>query len=254
MARNATSEKPYIPGRKDGDREVHLDRQGFLRDIKPAGLMRVVMAGSYSNSKEDVHKRRPIFSNPSDLYGYLFKIYKSLPAASADYLFPHARTLYENKLEENPPVDIIKITKKARYAMIKNMWPTDVHQRMTIAHRIYRPFAAYVDFDAIFNTPDTAPPEVLDLCRRWRNYIKHCCILGMEATIRIRLPPRVRDGGHGARSKDYTFSDYWRAITKQLDFVKPPQIEDLPVLMDREEVGALVSEDADRVPKFDDDE
>ncbi|OJD36125.1 uncharacterized protein BKCO1_1300052 [Diplodia corticola] len=98
-----------------------------------------------------------------------------------------ANQVYETKLSEEPPLDLLEINREDRGDIWRQEWEQELK---TLVSNTWEPVTQHVDLEVIFNCPDNASAAIKGLMRRWRTHLYECFIEAIEEATRFRDPAR----------------------------------------------------------------
>jgi len=127
------------------------------------------------------------------------------------------------------PRDAATIFPDLRKRMIRALWDHG-DQKRTISFRMWYPVARGIDWQAIWETPDSASVEVKEIMRRWRSYLWNCFFQAMDRTLTLRLLVRCPGmPGTSPQEADKQFFAFRRNLHRLQGFQAPPDIGDIPI-------------------------
>lgn len=128
------------------------------------------------------------------------------------FILPNASKIYEAKLTEHPPVDLLNVGAKERRDIWQKEWERDPK---TLVSDMWKHVVDYVDLDAIFDCPDNAPTATKSTMQAWRDYLKECFCIAMDQAICHRIRARKFPAqGISGKTADRVAFDLWRSMMK----------------------------------------
>ncbi|KAF9637922.1 hypothetical protein BFW01_g8818 [Lasiodiplodia theobromae] len=124
------------------------------------------------------------------------------------FILPKASKIYEAKLAEDPPVDLLDLGAKERRDIWQKEWESDPK---ALVSDMWKHVVEYVDLDAIFDCPDNAPTAIKSKMQAWWEYFKECFCTAMDQALCHRIRARRRPAqGTSERTADMVAFDLWR--------------------------------------------
>lgn len=143
------------------------------------------------------------------------------------FILPNASKIYEAKLTEDPPVDLLDVGAKERQDIWQKEWERDPK---ALVSDMWKHVVDYVDLDAIFDCPDNAPTTIKSTMQAWRDYFKECFCTAMDQAICHRIRARkVPAQGISEKTADMVAFDLWRNMMKMEKKPSVPGHHQLPV-------------------------
>lgn len=143
----------------------------------------------------------------------------------------------EEKLKEDPPDDILDMSQPERRCLLTTLYKRNPKK---LALGIWGPVGKVVDFEAIYNPPDSASDEVKAVLRAWERSLWLRWMFAGEAAINFRLRWKAEEKRKtldfvalGSKKPDTFAFEQWRGLPVEPVFNFMPGAGKILVLSDR---------------------